>query len=122
MLLFALIFRAVSLEFRSKLDGARWRGAWDAAFFAGEPAGALLFGVAVGNVILGMPLDERGVYHGRVLDLLNPYPLLVGVLARRALRDARAHLPVPEDRRASAGAAGAVDVAHVGRSSWCCTC
>lgn len=81
LLLFALILRAVSLEFRSKLESARWRGVWDRAFFASSLLAPLLFGAAVGNAILGLPLDERGVYQGGFLDLLGPYPLLVGVLA-----------------------------------------
>lgn len=81
LLLFALILRAVSLEFRSKLEHARWRGVWDGAFFASSLLAPLLFGAAVGNAILGLPLDERGVYQGGFLDLLGPYPLLVGLLA-----------------------------------------
>ncbi len=81
LLLFALILRAVSLEFRSKLESARWRGVWDRAFFASSLLAPLLFGAAVGNAMLGLPLDERGVYQGGFLDLLGPYPLLVGVLA-----------------------------------------
>jgi len=81
LLLFALILRAVSLEFRGKLESPRWRGLWDGAFFASSLAAPLLFGTAVGNVILGLPLDERGVHVGGLRDLLAPYPLLVGALA-----------------------------------------
>ena len=81
LLLFALILRAVSLEFRGKLASARWRGVWDAAFCASSLAAPILFGVAVGNAILGLPLDERGVYLGGFIDLLAPYPILVGCLA-----------------------------------------
>jgi cytochrome d ubiquinol oxidase subunit II len=81
LLLFALILRAVSLEFRGKRESARWRGTWDGAFFASSLLAPILFGTAVGNAIQGLPLDERGVYTGGFLDLLGPYPLLVGLLA-----------------------------------------
>jgi cytochrome d ubiquinol oxidase subunit II len=81
LLLFALIFRAVSLEFRGKLASTRWRRAWDWGFFGSSLAATLLFGVAVGNGIRGVPLDARGVYAGRLADLLGPYQLLVGLLA-----------------------------------------
>lgn len=80
LLLFALIGRAVSLEFRSKQESPRWRAAWDRAFFVSSAAAPFLFGVAVGNAILGVPLDARGVYIGGLADLLTPYPLLVGAL------------------------------------------
>ena len=81
LLLFALILRAVSLEFRSKMQSAGWRTAWDRGFFASSLLATLLFGVAVGNVMSGIPLDERGVFVGRFVDLLGPYPLLIGALA-----------------------------------------
>ena len=80
LLLFALIFRAVSLEFRSKVASPNWRGFWDWGFFAASTVAALLFGVAVGNAMLGMPLDAAGNFHGTVLDQLRPYPLLVGLM------------------------------------------
>lgn len=81
MVLFALIFRAVSLEFRSKMRSPRWRNAWDYGFFGSSLLATLLFGVAVGNGMLGVPLDARGLYAGRFIDLLGPYQLLVGLLA-----------------------------------------
>jgi cytochrome d ubiquinol oxidase subunit II len=80
VLLFCLIFRAVSLEFRNKVQSSAWRGMWDVAFFASSLVATLLFGVAVGNALAGIPLDERGQYAGTFLDLLKPYPLLVGVM------------------------------------------
>ncbi|ANM29394.1 cytochrome D oxidase subunit I [Acidobacteria bacterium Mor1] len=80
LLLCALIFRAVSLEFRSKMQSPAWRKIWDFGFFASSLLAPLLFGVAVGNAILGVPLDERGVYTGGFFDLLGAYPLLVGVM------------------------------------------
>jgi cytochrome d ubiquinol oxidase subunit II len=80
LLLFALIFRAVSMEFRSKVASHRWRRVWDWSFFGGSALATLLFGVAVGNAILGLPLDERGDFTGTLLDQLGPYPMLVGMM------------------------------------------
>ncbi len=80
LLLAALIFRAVSLEFRSKVESRRWRRFWDLSFFGGSAAAALLFGVAVGNAMLGMPLDEGGNFTGSLADQVNPYTLLVGLM------------------------------------------
>ncbi len=80
-LLCALITRAVSLEFRGKVESAAWRRAWDWGFFGSSLLATLLFGVATGNAILGIPLDERGVFTGGFLDLVGPYPILVGLLA-----------------------------------------
>jgi cytochrome d ubiquinol oxidase subunit II len=80
LLLFALIFRAISLEFRSKVSSRIWRRLWDWGFFAGSAAASLLFGVAVGNAMLGVPLDATGDFHGTVLDQLDPYALLVGLM------------------------------------------
>ena len=81
LLLFALIFRAVSIEFRSKREGSLWRGAWDVGFAAASFAATLLFGVAVGNVMQGVPLTPAGELHGRLADQLGPYPLVIGALA-----------------------------------------
>jgi cytochrome d ubiquinol oxidase subunit II len=80
-LLFALIFRAVSIEFRSKLESPAWRGAWDASFSVSSAVATLLFGVAVGNSIQGMPIGPDMEYAGSFFDLLRPYPILVGVFA-----------------------------------------
>jgi cytochrome d ubiquinol oxidase subunit II len=81
VLLCALILRAVSLEFRSKVESPAWRRTWDRAFFVASTVATLIFGVGVGNFIVGIPLNARGVFTGGVLDLLGPYPLLVGLLA-----------------------------------------
>lgn len=81
LLLFALIFRAVSIEFRSKVHSASWRSVWDWGFFAGSALATLLFGVAVGNAVRGIALDERGDFTGTLMDQLNPYSLLVGALS-----------------------------------------
>ena len=81
LLLFCLILRAVSLEFRSKRDSRAWRRLWDSAFFGSSLLGTLLFGVAVGNAMVGLPLDERGNSMASLLDQLNPYSLVVGLFA-----------------------------------------
>ena len=80
LLLFALIFRAVSMEFRSKVASPRWQRFWDWSFFGGSALATLLFGVAVGNAIIGIPLDHRGDFTGTLLDQLGPYPVLVGLM------------------------------------------
>jgi cytochrome d ubiquinol oxidase subunit II len=80
LLLFALIFRAVSIEFRSKRPGRLWRSAWDLGFALSSLLAALLFGVAVGNVIQGVPLTGSGDYFGSLGAQLGVYPLLVGAL------------------------------------------
>jgi cytochrome bd ubiquinol oxidase subunit II len=81
LLLAALIFRAVSLEFRGKVDGPRWRTFWDWAFGLGSLLPALLFGVAYGNILRGVPIDRAQAYGGSFIGLLNPYSLLVGLLS-----------------------------------------
>lgn len=79
-LLFALIFRAVSIEFRSKMKSEGWRRAWDFGFFASSLLASLLFGIAVGNGMLGIQLDPRGVYLGTFFDLLHPYAIVAGLV------------------------------------------
>ncbi|MHC4800091.1 MAG: cytochrome d ubiquinol oxidase subunit II [Planctomycetota bacterium] len=80
-LLFALIFRGLSIEFRSKSHLPRWRTFWDVCFFSGSTLATFLFGVAVGNAMIGIPIDKDMEFAGTMLDLLGPYPLLVGVFA-----------------------------------------
>jgi cytochrome d ubiquinol oxidase subunit II len=79
LLLVALIFRAVAIEFRSKQPMRWWRQMWDIGFSAGSIVSSLLIGVAMGNIAWGIPLDERGEFTGTFLSLLGPYPLLLGV-------------------------------------------
>ena len=81
LLLAALIFRAVSIEFRDQVNGKAWRRVWDIAFGLGSLAAAVLYGVAVGNVLRGMPIDVDGNVDMPFLSLLNPYALLVGALS-----------------------------------------
>lgn len=78
-LLLGLMFRAVSMEFRSKLEGPRWRRFWDGSFAVSSTAIALLLGVALGNILVGVPLDADGYYTGTFFDLLNPYALIIGL-------------------------------------------
>ncbi|MCE1240111.1 MAG: cytochrome d ubiquinol oxidase subunit II [Azonexaceae bacterium] len=85
LVLFALFFRPVGFEYRSKLPNPAWRSAWDWGLFAGSAVPALVFGVAFGNLFLGVPfrLDEtmRSFYSGSFWALLNPFALLVGVVS-----------------------------------------
>jgi cytochrome d ubiquinol oxidase subunit II len=81
MLLCALIFRAVSIEFRSKREWRWWRNTWDTAFCVSSTLTAFLFGVATGNAIQGIPIGADKEYQGGFFTLLQPYPLMVGVLA-----------------------------------------
>ncbi len=78
-LLFALIFRAVSFEFRSKVDSPAWRSFWDRVHFISNLVPCLLLGVAFANLFMGIPVDAQGIYHGNLLALLNPYGLAGGV-------------------------------------------
>jgi cytochrome d ubiquinol oxidase subunit II len=80
LLLAALIARAVSLEFRSKVDSPAWKRLWDGAFCVGSLLPALLLGVAFGNILRGVPIDEKGDFAGTFFGLLNPYAILVGLL------------------------------------------
>lgn len=79
LLLVALIFRAVAIEFRSKQPMRWWRQMWDLGFAAGSLLSSLLIGIAIGNIAWGVPLDARGEYAGGFWTLLRPYPLLLGV-------------------------------------------
>jgi cytochrome d ubiquinol oxidase subunit II len=77
LVLFALIFRAVSMEFRA-YDEAR-ANLWEKAFILGSALAAVLFGVALGNVVYGVPLDNKMEFTGNFFTLLRPVPLLFGV-------------------------------------------
>jgi cytochrome d ubiquinol oxidase subunit II len=77
LVLFSLIFRAVSMEFRAQ-DTAR-SGFWEVSFTIGSFLAALLFGVALGNVVFGVPLDNKMEYAGDFFTLLRPMPLVFGV-------------------------------------------
>jgi len=79
LLLIALIFRAVSIEFRSKEPGKGWRQFWDIGFSIGSIIAAILFGIAIGNVIIGFNIGSDMEYQGTFLDLITPYTLLSGI-------------------------------------------
>ena len=83
LVLLALIFRAVSMEFRAN-DPAR-AGLWEKTFVGGSALAALLFGVALGNVIYGVPLDDRMEFTGNFFTLLRPVPLVFGVTGLAAV-------------------------------------
>ena len=80
LLLVALIFRAVSFEFRKYAEPAQ-KKYWDFAFGVGSLIPALLYGVAIGNVLRGLPIDAKGFYEGNFFGLLNPYSIVVGLLS-----------------------------------------
>lgn len=80
LVLFGLILRAVSIEFRSKVSSTGWRKAWDVGFAVGSMLPALLFGVAVGNILRGLPLDESRNFAGTFFGLLNPFALMIGLV------------------------------------------
>ncbi len=79
LLLVALIFRAVAIEFRSKQPMRWWRQMWDVGFAGGSLLSSFLIGVAMGNIAWGVPIDERGEFAGSFTGLLHPYALLLGV-------------------------------------------
>jgi cytochrome d ubiquinol oxidase subunit II len=79
LMLLALIARGVAFEFRSKDKLPAWRKTWDWAIFAGSFVPALLWGVALGNLLRGVPIDANMTYVGGFFNLLNPYALLGGL-------------------------------------------
>jgi len=89
LVLFALFFRPVGFDYRSKIDDTRWRSAWDWGLFLGGAIPALIFGVAFGNLLQGVPfqLDDllrshyQGSLLGALLPLLNPFALLAGLIS-----------------------------------------
>ncbi len=80
LMLVALILRGVAIEYRSKRESVKWRAAWDWMIFIGSALPALLWGVAVGNLMRGFPIDENMNYWGGLLPLLNPYSILGGLV------------------------------------------
>jgi len=80
LMLAALILRGVAFEFRSRRESASWRAGWDRAIFVGSLLPALLWGVAVGNLMRGVAIDGNMNYWGGLLPLLNPYSILAGLV------------------------------------------
>ncbi|WP_421914391.1 cytochrome d ubiquinol oxidase subunit II [Mesorhizobium sp.] len=85
LVLFALILRPVAFKYRSKREDPRWRSNWDWALFIGGAVPALIFGVAVGNALRGVPFhfstDLRPFYEGTLFGLLNPVALYCGLVS-----------------------------------------
>jgi cytochrome bd ubiquinol oxidase subunit II len=79
LILLALIGRGVAFEFRSKHDDPRWRATWDWVIFGGSAVPALLWGVALANILEGVPIDAQMNYTGGFFNLLNPVALLAGL-------------------------------------------
>jgi len=83
--LFALFLRPLGFDYRSKLPSEKWRGNWDRALFVGGFVPALVFGVAFGNLLQGIPFqlesDMRIVYLGSFWELLNPFAIFAGLIS-----------------------------------------
>ena len=85
LVLFAMFFRPVGFEYRSKIETEKWRSNWDWLLIVGGAVPSLVFGVAFGNLFLGLPftldITMRSFYEGSFWELLSPYALLVGVVS-----------------------------------------
>ena len=81
LVLLVLIMRTVAIEFRSKRPEAWWRSLWDWTFTISSFGITILLGVALGNVIRGISLDQQGNMNVNLLDLLNPYSITLGLVA-----------------------------------------
>ena len=79
LLLFMLIFRAVAIEFRSKRQMKWWRQMWDVAFNVASFLIAFLMGIALANIITGIPIGPDKEFAGKFLSLINPYTVMVGI-------------------------------------------
>ncbi len=99
LMLLALIVRGVAFEFRSKDQTPRVAHAWDWLIFVGSFVPALLWGVAFGNIVRGVPIDADMNYVGGFFNLLNPYALLGGLVSGRRLHPAWRDLPQPAHHR-----------------------
>ncbi|GAA1832518.1 cytochrome d ubiquinol oxidase subunit II [Microlunatus capsulatus] len=79
-ILAALIIRLVAIDYRSKRREIAWRRRWDVAIVVGSAVPSLLWGVAFGNLLRGVPIDADGQYVGGLVNLLNPFALLTGLV------------------------------------------
>ncbi len=118
LVLVALILRPVGFTYRDKLTDERWRSAWDVALTLGGAVPALLFGVAFGNLFLGVPFHfdalQRPTVTGTLFGLLHPFALLAGIVSLSMLilhGNAYAHLKVGEPMAARARTVGSVAAA-----------
>jgi len=128
--LWALFFRPVGFDYRSKIADPRWRSSWDWGLFIGGAVPPLIFGVAFGNLLQGVPFqfdaDMRSTYTGSFWQLLNPFALLAGVVSSAMIVMQGgvylAHRTEAEiQRRAVAGAlaaAGVFVVAFIAAGAW----
>jgi cytochrome bd ubiquinol oxidase subunit II len=80
LILVALIVRNLGFEYRHKRPGVRWKAQWDQAIFWGSLVPALLWGVALTNIVRGVPIDENKEFTGNLFTLLNPVGLLGGLV------------------------------------------
>lgn len=120
LVLAALILRPVGFKFRSKLPGERWRGGWDWALFVGGAVPTLVFGVAMGNLLKGVPYrfdsELRAAYAFGLFDLLNPFALLCGLVsAAMLITQGALFLAVKTERPVSSRAQA---VSRVSALSW----
>ena len=116
--LFALILRPVGFKYRSKKDSPAWRATWDWCLFIGGFVPSLIFGVAMGNVLQGVPFhftpDMRMIYEGSFFGLLNPFALLCGLVSVAMLvMHGGAWLTLRTDGAVSDRARGAASIAAV---------
>ena len=81
LLLFSIIFRAIAIEFRNKEESKLWKSFWDISLSVASILILLLFGVAVGNLIIGLPIADDGYFRINVFELFTPFPILVGLLS-----------------------------------------
>lgn len=81
MLLTTLIFRAASMEFRSKVESSMWQNVWDVLFSISSLVATLLLGVASGNALAGIAINERGIFQGNFFSFLNPLGVITGLFA-----------------------------------------
>lgn len=85
LVLWLLLLRGISIEFRHQVDSPLWHEIWDVVFAGASALLAVLFGVALGNVLRGLPLDANGEFQGSFALMLNPFAVLGGVLSLATL-------------------------------------
>jgi cytochrome d ubiquinol oxidase subunit II len=109
VVLWLLMFRGIALELREHLTSELWHQFWDAAFSLSSALLIVLFGVAIGNLLRGVPLNASGYFQGTFDFLLNPYALIVGIFALAALmQQGAAFLALRVDGELGAKAMGAL--------------
>lgn len=79
LVLWMLILRAVSIEFRSKKTSRLWKNTWDCSFAVSSLCLSFLFGVTIGNLMIGFQIEQNHIMHTNLLELLSPFPILVGI-------------------------------------------